>query len=118
MDPSVVFLAVRVVVAREPGDVGRVSRDIGGSELLERGAEGVEGAEAADGDVGEPQDAGFEAASRGARDDDGFGAWAAKGCFNVTSTRVFGDRLYQKKHSPYENLRRDDHRGDPNYMSL
>ena len=34
---------------------------------------------------------------------------ATKGCFNVTSTRVFSDLWYQKKHSPYENLRRDDH---------
>ena len=34
---------------------------------------------------------------------------ATKGCFNVTSTRVFSNRWYQKTHSPYENLRRDDH---------
>ena len=31
---------------------------------------------------------------------------ATKGCFNVTSTRVFSDRWYHKKHSSYENLRR------------
>ena len=36
-------------------------------------------------------------------------AWAAKGCFNVTSTRVFRDHFCQNKHSPYETLRRDDH---------
>ena len=36
-------------------------------------------------------------------------AWAAKGCFNVTSTRVFSDQFCQKKHLPDENLRRDDH---------
>ena len=34
---------------------------------------------------------------------------AAKGCFNVTSTRVFSDQFCQKKHLPDENLRRDDH---------
>ena len=45
------------------------------------------------------------------------GAWAAKGCFNVTSTRVFSDQFCQKKHSPYETLRRDDHLG-PKRMSL
>ena len=44
-------------------------------------------------------------------------ARATKGCFNVTSTRVFSDRWYQQNHSPYENLRRDDHLG-PNHMSL
>ena len=53
-----------------------------------------------------------------ALDDAAVAARATQGCFNVTSTRVFSDRLYQKKHSPYENLRRDDHRGDPNHMSL
>ena len=36
-------------------------------------------------------------------------ARAAKGGFNVTSTRVFSDKFCQKKHLPYENLRRDDH---------
>ena len=36
-------------------------------------------------------------------------ARATKGCFNVTSTRVFSDQFCQKKHSSYENLRRDDH---------
>ena len=34
---------------------------------------------------------------------------ATQGCFNCTSTGVFGDRTCQKKHTPYENLRRDDH---------
>ena len=34
---------------------------------------------------------------------------ATNGCFNVTSTRVFSDQWYQKQHSPYENVRRDDH---------
>ena len=27
---------------------------------------------------------------------------ATQGCFNCTSTRVFGDRLCQKKHPPFE----------------
>ena len=34
---------------------------------------------------------------------------ATQGCFNVTSTRVFSDRTCQKKHPPFENLKRDDH---------
>ena len=43
--------------------------------------------------------------------------WAAKGCFNVTSTRVvFSDQFCQKKHLPDENLRRDDHLGPNNEL--
>ena len=37
------------------------------------------------------------------------GIRATQGCFNCTSTGVVGDRTCQKKHTPYENLRRDDH---------
>ena len=41
---------------------------------------------------------------------------ATQGCFNCTSARVFGDRLCQKKHPPYETLRRDDHLGPNNEL--
>ena len=34
---------------------------------------------------------------------------ATKECFNGTSTRVCSDRWSQNTHSPYEDLRRDDH---------
>ena len=34
---------------------------------------------------------------------------ATKGCFDVTSTRVFSDQWYHKTHAPYETLKRDDH---------
>ena len=37
------------------------------------------------------------------------GSRATQGCFNCTSTGVFGDRMCQKKDPPFENLRRDDH---------
>ena len=34
---------------------------------------------------------------------------ATKGCFDVTSTRVFSDQFSQEKHSWHETLTRDDH---------
>ena len=34
---------------------------------------------------------------------------ATQGCFNCTSNGVFGDRMCQKKHPRFENLKRDDH---------
>ena len=47
-------------------------------------------------------------------------AWVGKGGFHcqLPTLESLSDRVYQKKHSPYETLRRDDHRGDPNHMSL
>ena len=36
------------------------------------------------------------------------GAWAAKGCFTVTSVCELSDQFYEEKHSPSETLRRDD----------
>ena len=43
------------------------------------------------------------------RDAGTFLAWVGKGGFNVTSTRVFSDDFFQKKHSSFDTLKRDDH---------
>ena len=34
---------------------------------------------------------------------------ATKGCFDMTSTRVFRDQRCRETRSPYETLKRDDH---------
>ena len=98
--------------------MGIVARDLPDAEEA-AGRRGVDGGpedvgEVADGGrakvrvVGFEGDHGFTVAAL-ERAGDVESAWAAQGCFNVTSTRVFGDQFCQKKHSPYEYLKRDDH---------